>query len=425
MKNKFFKAVLFAVLAVFAFSLSACEQLNFTEKLDLIAPDVDYGFSIYNNRYLVIDGAHYKLGDLAYDVLKKKDSWSSVYGVKFIDGDLYYFYDYSTGKASSNKETPIWHSYVALLKTNLLTAETEQIYGLEDVYASIPSSSDLRFCKVEEDVLVFVYNGVISLFNVKTRETLQTVDFYDKDEFVADESKKFDEIRRNEFNDYYYLSDEIIKYAEYNTESKRYVVHNFAINKKPIYGSVNVNRFENYVYTYKYIGGKTGGVNYEYYDCYDLTTGNAMGYDFMLDLVEKQKEQQLAGEEWYEEQARLEEEKSKITINGEIYHVKVRGDRSLEIVNEAGLLVFTIDNDYAMKNNEKFSQLFHVFPWCKGGEHANITFKVFENRLFVCFRILSIIETPNFIFEFDFATNNLNYVNYIYDDVEIYKIATK
>ena len=61
----------------------------------------------------------------------------------------------------------------------------------------------------------------------------------------------------------------------------------------------------------------------------------------------------------------------------------------------------------------------------KGGEHANITFKVFENRLFVCFRILSIIETPNFIYEFDFATNNLNYVNYIYDDVEIYKITTK
>lgn len=424
MKNKFFKAVLIAVLAVSAFSLSACEQLNFTEKLDLIAPDADYGFSIYNNRYLVIDGAHYTFADLAYDVLKKKDSWSSVYGVKFIDGDLYYFYDYSTGKDSSNKETPIWHSYVALLKTNLLTAETEQIYGLEDVYASTPSSSDLRFCKVEEDVLVFVYNGVISLFNVKTRETLQTVDFYDKDEFVADESKKFDEIRRNEFNDYYYLSDEIIKYAEYNTESKRYVVHNFAINNKPkYYGSVdNVNRFENYVYTYKYIGGKTGT---EYYDCYDLTTGNAMDYDFMMDLVEKQKEQQLTGEEWQEEQARLEEEKSKITVNDEIYRVKVRGDRSLEIVNEAGLLVFTIDNDYAMNNNEKFSQLFNVFPWCKGGEHANITFKVFENRLFVCFRILSIIETPNFIFEFDLEANDLKYVTYIYGDFEFYKLAAK
>lgn len=95
MKRRLFKTILLVVLAVFSFSLSACEQLNFTEKLDLIAPDADYGFSIYNNRYLVVDGAHYELEKLAYDVVKEKDGSQEVYGATVCGGNMYYLYQYS------------------------------------------------------------------------------------------------------------------------------------------------------------------------------------------------------------------------------------------------------------------------------------------------------------------------------------------
>ncbi len=91
MKNKFFKAVLSAVVAVFAFSLSACEQLDFSEKLDLIASDVDYGYSLYNERYLVIDGTHYKFKTLASEVVEG-DGSSEVYGTTVFGGNMYYLY---------------------------------------------------------------------------------------------------------------------------------------------------------------------------------------------------------------------------------------------------------------------------------------------------------------------------------------------
>lgn len=339
--------------------------------------------------------------------------------MRFIDGDLYYFYDYSTGKASSNKETPIWHSYVALLKTNLLTAETEQIYALEDVYASTPTTPDLRSCKVEKDVLVFVYNGVISLFNIKTRETLQTIDFYDKEAF-ADEDNDV-KIKNNKFNDFYYLSGGVLSYAEYNSESKEYVKHDFAVDEKSFY----VNRFENYVYTYDFIGGSEGNA---YYNCYDLTTDEAKDDEFLAELIKKQKEQEkeISEGERLEQEARLREEKSKITVGDKVYRVEDRSDNELEIVNEAGETVFTIDEEYATKNNEKLTQLFDVFFNCENGLYADFRFKVFDNRLFVIFsRNAFLLRIPDFIFEFDLEANDLKYVTYIYGDFEFYKLAAK
>ena len=100
MKRRLFKTILLVVLAFFSFSLSSCVKLNFTEKLDLIAPDVNYGFSLYNERYLVIDGAHYKLENLANEVVEQSDGSSEVYGTTVFGGNMYYLYQYSARKAS-------------------------------------------------------------------------------------------------------------------------------------------------------------------------------------------------------------------------------------------------------------------------------------------------------------------------------------
>lgn len=431
MKNKFFNAVLFAVLAVFAFSLSACEQLNFTEKLDLIAPDVDYGFSIYNDRYLVIDGARYELENLAYDVVKEKDGSSEVYGTIVFGGNMYYLYQYSAKKDTDSSVSSSTVSDgsssgnrrrfgVALLKTNLENAETELIYDFKDVYPHHNEHTTPHVMQaIDENTFAFIYNGKISVFDVKTEEITQTIDFYDKEAFVVEDNRV--KLKVNKFNDFYYLSGGVLSYAEYNSESKEYVKHDFAVDEKSFY----VNRFENYVYTYDFIGGSEGNA---YYNCYDLTTGEAKDDEFLAELIKKQKdrEKEITEGERLEQEARLREERSKITVGDKVYRVEERSDYELEIVNEAGETVFTIDEEYATKNNEKLTQLFDVFFNCENGLYADFRFKVFDNRLFVSFsRNAFLLRIPNFIFEFDLEANDLKYVTYIYGDFEFYKLAAK
>lgn len=430
MKRRLFKTILLVVLAVFSFSLSSCEQLNFTEKLDLIAPDVDYGFSIYNNRYLVIDGAHYELEKLAYDVVKEKDGSQEVYGATVVGGNMYYLYQYSAkrdnGSASSTTVSDgsssgnRYRFGVALLKTNLENAETELIYDFKNVYPHHNERATPHVMQaIDKDAFAFIYNGKISVFDVQTEEITQTIDFYDKEAFVAEDNDV--KLKVNKFNDFYYVSGGTLSYAEYKSESKEYVKHDFAADEKSFY----VDRFGNYVYTYGFIGASEGNA---YYNCYDLATEEAKDHVFLTELIKKREEQEkdITERERLEQEIRLREERSKITVGGKVYRVQERSDGELEIINEAGETVFTIDEEYATKNNEKITQLFDVFFNCENGLHADFRFKVFDNRLFVIFsRNAFLLRLPNFIFELDPAANDLKYVTYIYGNFEFYKLAAK
>lgn len=430
MKRRLFKTILLVVLAVFSFSLSSCEQLNFTEKLDLIAPDADYGFSIYNNRYLVIDGAHYELENLAYDVVKEKDGSQEVYGATVCGGNMYYLYQYSAKKDNGSASSATvsdgsssgnrYRFGVALLKTNLENAETKLIYDFKNVYPHHNERATPHVMQaIDKDTFAFIYNGKISVFNVQTEEITQTIDFYDKEAFVAEDNDV--KLKVNKFNDFYYVSGGTLSYAEYKSESKEYVKHDFAADEKSFY----VDRFGNYVYTYGFIGASEGNA---YYDCYDLATEEAKDRVFLTELIKKREEQEkdITERERLEQEIRLREERSKITVGGKVYRVQERSDGELEIINEAGETVFTIDEEYATKNNEKITQLIGVFFNCENGLHADFRFKVFDNRLFVIFsRNAFLLRLPNFIFELDPAANDLKYVTYIYGDFEFYKLAAK
>lgn len=429
MKRRLFKTILLVVLAVFSFSLSACEQLNFTEKLDLIASDADYGFSIYNNRYLVIDGAHYELEKLAYDVVKEKDGSQEVYGATVVGGNMYYLYQYSAKKDNGSASSTTvsdgsssgnrYRFGVALLKTNLENAETKLIYDFKNVYPHHNERTTPHVMQaIDKDTFAFIYNGKISVFNVQTEEITQTIDFYDKEAFVAEDNDV--KLKVNKFNDFYYVSGGTLSYAEYKSESKEYVKHDFAADEKSFY----VDRFGNYVYTYSFIGASEGNA---YYNCYDLATEEAKDHVFLTELIKKrEQEKDITERERLEQEIRLREERSKITVGGKVYRVQERSDGELEIINEAGETVFTIDEEYATKNNEKITQLFDVFFNCENGLHADFRFKVFDNRLFVIFsRNAFLLRLPNFIFELDPAANDLKYVTYIYGNFEFYKLAAK
>ena len=430
MKRRLFKTILLVVLAVFSFSLSACEQLNFTEKLDLIAPDADYGFSIYNNRYLVIDGAHYELENLAYDVVKEKDGSQEVYGATVCGGNMYYLYQYSAKKDNGSASSATvsdgsssgnrYRFGVALLKTNLENAETKLIYDFKNVYPHHNERATPHVMQaIDKDTFAFIYNGKISVFDVQTEEITQTIDFYDKEAFITEDNDV--KLKVNKFNDFYYLSGGTLSYAEYKSESKEYVKHDFVADEKSFY----VDRFGNYVYTYSFIGASEGNA---YYNCYDLATKEAKDHVFLTELIKKREEQEkdITERERLEQEIRLREERSKITVDGKVYRVQERSDGELEIINEAGETVFTIDEEYATKNNEKITQLFNVFFNCENGLHADFRFKVFDNRLFVIFsRNTFLLRLPNFIFELDPAANDLKYVTYIYGNFEFYKLAAK
>ncbi len=304
---------------------------------------------------------------------------------------------------------------VALMKTDLENAETKLLYDFKDVYPNHGERTTPYVMQpIDENSFAFIYNGKISVFDVKTEGITQTIDFYDKEAFAADDNEI--KIRTNKFNDFYYLSGEVLTYAEYKPESRGYVKHDFAVDEKSFY----VNRSGNYVYTYRFVGGSAGT---GYYNCYDLTTEEAKDGDFLAELVKKLEEQE---KERTEEEKQTQKSDSGITVNGKVYRIEKSVFGEPEIINEAGEVVFMIDDDYAAKNNEKLTQLFGVYFSCENGLNADFAFKVFDNRLFIVVsRSALLFETPDFIFEFDFATSNLKYVTYVYGDFEFYKLAAK
>ena len=67
------KTLILAILIVSTLCFSSC-SLNAEAKLKKIAPDVDYDFVLTYNfgKELVINGTHYDLEEIAYNIFKKK-----------------------------------------------------------------------------------------------------------------------------------------------------------------------------------------------------------------------------------------------------------------------------------------------------------------------------------------------------------------
>jgi len=151
---------------------------------------------------------------------------------------MYYLYQYSARKASdssADSSGSFFRFGVALVRTNLENADTDLLYDFKDVYPHHNERATPHVLQpIDENTFAFIYNGKVSVFDVKTEEITQTVDFYDKEAFVAEDNGV--KIKNNKYSDFYYLSGGVLCYAEYRPESREYVRHCLHVIFRPSSG---------------------------------------------------------------------------------------------------------------------------------------------------------------------------------------------
>lgn len=419
-KKRLAKALLLIYVVLFILGATSCSSAR-EKKLNKILPDVDYDFVIFNRDNIIINGNHYDINELAYDVSGKKNQRYITFSV-LIDNYLYYSYEYKNRKKlfASSDENP-YTADIALFRTNLKTAETKLLYDFKKV---VPRGrfnySNYDCCRyADEKTLVFIYNGDLMTFDLGTESITQTLHFYDKELFRNIDYK---DVHGNKYGDYYYmLGDGVLRYAEYR--DGELIDHSFTVDEKSGY----VNRFGDYVYTSRYIKDLT----YDYYNCINLKTGEETDRDCFMDIVRQHKEQEQREREQAEQDSQNKADKQCFTVGDKTYYYEddylndYRGN-SITIKNEDGETLYKINDKYAFDNNPKYAELFGVYRNCDGiGAGAGAT--VFENRLFISFMCQFgwLGNTANMIFEFNPETGNLSYVTYIYNRYYFFDITTK
>lgn len=425
------KTLILAILIVSTLCFSSCTAKNYAKKLDKIAPDVDYDFVLTYNfgEELVINGTHYDLEDLAYNIFRKKATDRPIFTSKDVIGKYIYFqYTYSESNSllPSGKNNRKWN--VALLKTNVETAETTVIYDFKDVRPiGINVKYPYNVCRfIDEKSIFFFYKGDLMLFDLSTETVTQTIDFYDEDRAIS-EDLTLDSVKVGELycDFYYYAGDGVVRYAEYR--DGRIVDHTFNVDEDSVHYYTNagikyysfVNRNGGYVYTARYVDGRRKGFN-----CFDLSTGKDLGAEFADSLIKEEEKR----EEREREEAKTYDYRKVVTKNGKDYYY-YRGNNAIEIEDKEGNTIYSVSSGYAEKNNKKFIDLFCVYFDVKdGGVIADVCGAYsYEDRLFISFNrpLMMWGRTYSMTFEFNLETGDLSYLTYTRDEFSIYSITPK
>lgn len=425
------KTLILAILIVSTLCFSSCTAKNYAKKLDKIAPDVDYDFVLTYNfgEELVINGTHYDLEDIAYNIFKKKATDRPICTSKDVIGKYIYFqYTYSESNSllPSGKNNRKWN--VALLKTNVETAETTVIYDFKDVRPiGINVKYPYNVCRfIDEKSIFFFYKGDLMLFDLSTETVTQTIDFYDEDRAIS-EDLTLDSVKVGELycDFYYYAGDGVVRYAEYR--DGRIVDHTFNVDEDSVHYYTNagikyytfVNRNGGYVYTARYADGRRKGFN-----CFDLATGADLGAEFADSLIKEEEER----EEREREEAKTYDYRKVVAKNGKDYYYYY-GNNTIEIEDKEGNTLYSVSSSYAEKNNKKFIDLFCVYFDVKdGGVIADICGAYsYEDRLFISFNrpLMMWGRTYSMTFEFNLETGDLSYLTYTRGEFSIYSITPK
>ena len=102
-RKRLAKVLLLIYVVLIIFCATSCSSAR-KKKLNKILPDVDYDFVIFNRDNVIINGTHYDINELAYDVSGKKNQRYITFSV-LIDNYLYYSYEYKNRKNFSRATT--------------------------------------------------------------------------------------------------------------------------------------------------------------------------------------------------------------------------------------------------------------------------------------------------------------------------------
>lgn len=402
-KNRVY-IILFVLLFLSLVGCSDCSNKERYERISKVDSEVDYG-------YIFIDARGFFVNKDRYDYLsmvkaKLSGNQENIYYGVDIGSKHYSLYHYKThGKVQTvnNRAENGLTFDVALVEFDVLTCDCEIIYEFKDVYPTYNYSYGEPYIIrwADETTCIFQYNGLLQVFDLTTKSIINSYDVYNKEDYRTCEYFPYS---FNEFYDFYHYENGILYYYEY--KNRGYVLHEFSASSDTYY----IGRKENYIYTYRYIGGFIDNkyYAYRYYDCYDLRDGQRMSEEFMADLVKSDNNGQPSIEN------------NTFTVNGKEYNYIIENtsstsrDKVVLKIFDGDTLVVTIDNEYMLENSVAFNQLFYL--WDERISYYNCaSIEIVENKIFILFESNSyswLQLSPLFVYEYDIEQDKIYYVGY-------------
>ena len=379
------KILLFVCLsALLLFCVSGCGANAMYKKLEKVAPETEYGYTVVGDDSFVKNCKRYSLKTLVNDKYKKNCSYIS--GLDTFGDSMYFFGLYGNRKNSHWDTGDYWTYDLALFRLDWNTLQiAEEVYDFKNItyifkdsgYVSRPDFGNI----ISFDRAVMRFNDAIHILDLQRKEIIYSVD-------VSDNLANSRYSGYNTKNgDFYIHTGDYLYYYEY--EKDCFTLHEYEATKN----YSGIERLDNYVYTYSY--DTYDSRKKEYRDCFDLATDKRVNSEEIKALA-TQKEAEQALNNTY-------------VLQGNTYSIALVGD--LEISGDT--MAVTIDEEYMLEHSRKFVELYDF--WFK---HHNgykiVDWSVTEQKLFVGFSADYGFGgmTPTYIYEYDPLTEAVYYVGF-------------
>lgn len=386
--KSFKKVAIITVAAILVLCCCAsCSSGSKYKKLREVKPEVSYGYTVVGDHSVSKDCYVYYYSGLAKDIIKKSSD-TYVYGQRLFGNKMYFRYRYGKGKNHS----------VALFCVDVDTAVCELIYDFKNVYPtsyygqSHPSVGTV----FDSNRMLVQYNGQLQILNLQTKQIVYTADVYDKEEYTDKDSWVFPYGFSSEFGDYKGIIDGN-KLRYYELKGYEYVLHEYEVETDENKPRTYVDREGNYVYTYR-----RSGDGYEYADCFDITTNEAVEIDELIKKLEEDKEPP----------ASEPEQEDIYEIDGT--RCKIKKSHGVEIYDEEDNLIQRINISYMNRNSKPFNDLYYLYSKDVSGYYVT-GFHVVDGKLFIGFVSTygwDDYTTPIYIYEYSISEDKIYYVGF-------------
>lgn len=375
----------------------ACQSLSERyERVNTVFPEVDYGYISYNDSHLMNDFNHLDLKESAAKILKKNiDKLSYPYSIEVTDNFIYYLIEYGNKKSGFLNNNPEINQHkfdIALFRVDIYLLETELIYRFEAVYPTYLyqyTQANTYYSVVDDQILLFRYNGKIELFDLDKKEIVFQKELHDKEAYTNSVNYPY---RTNQYGDVYAIIEGTLYYYQFATNT--YLSYEF-----PAGDSFYTDRYDDYlilsyftqqtVYEYAY--------SLENQEAVDLATAirykeemtdndsEALPYDFLF----------------------KDTPYNYTLLNGVLTFKKL--DSEEEVI---------LDHETMMTSNEAYQSICQLWNIHDTISLEPVFLTIVDNRLLIVF-----MNTewggykPAFIFEYDIESRMSNYVGYHYNHI--------
>lgn len=390
------KKLLTLTLTVFlGLSLTACEskEVKF-DRIDQVGPEVDYGYISLSGTALSHNFEHLYFQEVTSKMLKKRfHDVSYPYQVTMTEEFMYFLVQYNNRdgnffklNASDNK-----HEFdIALFRVDIYGTVVEKIYDFKKVMPNglYNYTMPIIYHLVNDQRIVFKYNGKLEVFNPTTQEVLSTRDIHDKEAY---RNAVHNPYMSTAYGDIYAILNNTLVFYELNDDA--FVKKQFIAT-----GSSYAERFGDYLLLSSF------------------TTTRVYEYAYLLSTDESTSlEEALAYKNSYLDDTATPTQDYDFVLNDIAYDYESDG-YNFTFSEHNGDQSYTINSAYMVEHSSSYREI--VSLW---NPHNEVTFypqyfRVHEGKLFIIFSPSGFGEKiVGIIYEYDIANNMIYYVGYHYD----------